>query len=328
MIENVPFLDWLPFGIKISFFSVFLIIAFLSASYLIPRHLAEKGLDAKMADNGIIIAVFAAIIGAKIGYVFEVWDNIWVVDKGFFHTFGKVFFSWEGMASVFPGKAISLYRDALFTRGGLVFYGGLALVWVSLYSFMRYKGYEVWRYADNFMPALAQGYGWGRLGCLVSGDGCYGYGASVNIPLLTMVYEGAVPSAGVRVWNTPLIEASFSFLLFGFLMWKARKWTFKPGLLCAIFLIYNGVVRFSVEFLRINDAVWAMLPPPSYNGVPLVHDAPGAQPDAIFFEYWHWYGFTQSQLFALVIIAVGIGWIFISKLYTQDPNPAKVKKKK
>lgn len=318
----------LPFRIpgigidSISTFAILLMIAFLTASYLAPRELARRKLRPETADWAILLGVIGAIVGAKIGFVFEIWSEIWIVDNSWTDTLYQILFFYDGMGEKYPGQAKGLWW-ALFTRGGLVFYGGLALCFVLIYTYLRKKHGKdhAWEYGDALMPSLAIGYAIGRLGCMVSGDGCYGYGASWNIPILTMVYGpmAAMSSAGVRVWNTPIIEAIFSMGAFAFFMLWARYQNFRPGFQTALFLCYNGLVRFSVEFLRINNAVFAVLPPPMYQGKSLPHhNYISTNPPAYYFENWHWYGFTQAQLTALLLLGIGLAWILLKKLYKKD----------
>lgn len=324
MIDQLP----LPFRIPllnrdyISTFAILLMIAFLTASYLGPRELRRRKLHEDAADWSVFLAVIGAIVGAKLGFVVEVWGRIWVVPVSFADTLEQVLFNWNGMAERYPDQAMGLW-EALFSGGGLVFYGGLALTFALVYTYLRraFGKENVWKYGDAFMPALAIGYAIGRVGCMVSGDGCYGYGASVNIPLLTMVYgpRSAMSSAGVNVWNTPIIEAIFSMGLFAFYMLWARYQGFRPGFQTAVFLAYNGLTRFLIEFLRINDAVIAVLPVPLYEGKPLTHhNGVTGTPPAYYFENWHWYGFTQSQLMGLALIVFGLLWIYRGKLFIRD----------
>lgn len=336
-----------PFGIhipgtnidSISTFSIMLMLAFLAASYLVPKELKRRGLDPEVADYSILLAVIGAIVGSKIGYVIEVWDQIWLNTDGFGDTLYHIIFYREGMGHKYPNDATGMW-EALFSRGGLVFYGGFALTVILMASYIHWRKLHVWTYSDGFIPSLALGYGIGRMGCLVSGDGCFGYAAAADIPLFTMVYSehGAMSSAGVNVWNTPLIEATISWALFAWMMLKGRYKNFKPGMLFAIFLIVNGTARFFVEFLRINDAMIPVLDHPTYNGQLLAHhNEIQGNPGAEYFNNWRWYGFTQSQVFGVLMVIIGTIWIIKGRLYAggadqaaeqnREEKPAAAKKK-
>ncbi len=331
MFQEIP----LPFSFQmgstmvtgISTFSIMLVVAFLIGSWLIPRELVRRGLIPEHADWAILLAVVGAIVGSKVGFVFEVWDQIWFVDKSFGDTLYHVLFKWDGMRFKYPeNKNIIGMWATLFNGAGLVFYGGFVVSFGSIYIYLRKMNLPVWQYGDAFMPALALGYAIGRLGCLVSGDGCYGHAAGVNIPGLTMVYgpldflvgaDGVrkwntpvQSSLGVNVWNTPVMEAIASTILFVIYMKWARFKGFRPGMLVAIFLMWNGLARFSVEFLRLNDAVIPILQAPEVS-VAARYTKNGL-------ENWHWYGITQSQLVALTIFSAGALWIYLGKLYITD----------
>ena len=341
MFQEIPLPFTIPFGCAgrssvsgISTFSIMLVIAFLMGSYLCPRELSRKRLNPEHADWSLLLAVFGAIVGSKIGFVFEVWSQIWVTDKSFGDTLYHVLGYWRGMGVKYPNDPnIHGMWETLFSGSGLVFYGGFVVSFSSIYVYLRYHKLEIWRFGDSFMTSLALGYAIGRLGCLVSGDGCYGHAASVNIPGLTMIYEPLsifsdsktcgtgrwnVPvtcTYGVRVWNTPVMEAIASFGLFAILHFWGRFQNFKPGMLTASFLVYNGVSRFMVEFIRLNDAVIPLLKRPDVNL------ADRYTKEGLL--NWHWYGFNQSQLVAFTIFAVGVAWIVIGKLYEREAPPDK-----
>mgnify|MGYP002713178434 CR=1 FL=1 len=323
------------FGIPITSFSLLLMLAFLTAAYLIPKELHRRGLSVEIGDQCLLLAVLGTIVGAKIGFVFEMWGNIWAFPVGFWHTMQYVLLHWDGLADFQPDAEYVGLWATLFSRGGLVFYGGFAAGFGALYFYLKYKGQDIWRYGDAFIPSMAIGYGIGRLGCIVSGDGCFGYAAPVQIPFLTMVYAGphshyvnsvfsyvtggSMGTDGVNVWNTPMMEAILSWILFAWMMLKLRHQNFRPGFMVAVFLVWNGIARFAVEFLRINDAMIPVLPHPKLNGSDILHHtARGWTSSADYFTHWHWYGFTQSQVFGVAIAIVGLIWILQRKLYLRD----------
>lgn len=306
---------------SISTFSIMMILAFLTGSYLAGKEAIRKKLDPQVVEHHVFLAVIGTIIGAKIGFVWEVWDKIWVPDpNGFWETLKYILFYYHGMGEKFPTQAVGLW-ESLFSRGGLVFYGGFLGGALFIYLHTVYKKLPKWEYGDIYFMMLAIGYGIGRLGCMISGDGCYGYASNIDIPIFTMVFgpNSAMSTMGVRVWNTPLIEAILSWILFAWMWFKGKFLNYKPGFLSALFLVYNGTARFLVEFLRINDAMIPILPHPTYNGKELLHHNhwPG-NPPAFYFENWHWYGFTQSQIIGILLVLVGIIWIYKGKLYLKE----------
>lgn len=325
MIAEIPLGFTIPgTGINsISTFSLLMMTAFLVGSYLASKEAKRAGLDPQAVETHVFLSVIGTIIGAKIGFVLEVWERIWVPDPdGFWTTLKYVLFYYHGMGEKYPGEAVGLW-ESFFSRGGLVFYGGLLGAALLIYAHIRWKKLDTWRYGDIYFMMLAIGYGIGRMGCMVSGDGCYGYAASVDIPLFTMVFGplSAMSTMGVRVWNTPLMEALLSWALFAWMWFKGRYQNYKPGFMSALFMIYNGIARFLVEFLRLNDAMIPVLPHPTYNGKELLHHNfwPG-NPPAYYFENWHWYGFTQSQVAGIIMAIAGLIWMYRGKLYEKNSN--------
>jgi hypothetical protein len=60
--------------------------------------------------------------------------------------------------------------------------------------------------------------------------------------------------------------------------------------------------------------------------MPCGQSAPGSvlstlissNPPAYYFENWHWYGPTQAQFTALALVALGVTWIVVRKLYVKE----------
>jgi len=128
---------------------------------------------------------------------------------------------------------------------------------------------------DDVAPALMISYGVGRLGCHFSGDGDWGIvntaakpdwipqflwsydypnnvineTANSKIPGCTWDYCNVLAEA---VYPTPLYEFLMALILFG-LLWFLRKRIKTVGLLFFIYLILNGLERFWIEKIRVNE---------------------------------------------------------------------------
>ncbi len=121
---------------------------------------------------------------------------------------------------------------------------------------------------DAGSPAAALGYGVGRIGCLLSGDG--DYGIPTSLPWGMSFPNGLVPTTQ-RVHPTPIYELIVACIIAVFL-WRlgSRQLAARPsaaqasgplprGAVFAAYLIFTGLARFLVEFIRIN--------PPSFLGM-------------------------------------------------------------
>jgi phosphatidylglycerol:prolipoprotein diacylglycerol transferase len=110
---------------------------------------------------------------------------------------------------------------------------------------------------DLASPAAAIGYGVGRLGCLVSGDG--DYGIPTNLPWGLSFPHGLVPTFQ-RVHPTPIYELLGAIIITWILWRQGGPERPKPvGQITGEYLILTGIARFLVEFIRINPRIlWGM----------------------------------------------------------------------
>jgi phosphatidylglycerol:prolipoprotein diacylglycerol transferase len=122
-------------------------------------------------------------------------------------------------------------------------------------------------------PGLMLAYSIGRMGCHLSGDGDWGIPNLAQKPswlpdwLWSSTYPHNVINEGVPikdcigrfcselplpVYPTALYESIICLALFAFL-WSIRKRIHAPGLLFSIYLILNGLERFTIELIRVNS---------------------------------------------------------------------------
>ena len=203
--------------IAIHSYGLMMAVAFLSCMFLGQREFKRKGLDPKLASTVILWGALGGIIGAKLYSALQ-----------------------DG----------SLSMRELFSNTGLVWYGGLiggviAALWVVYRS-----PNPLFPTFDVLAPLLLLGYGIGRIGCFLAGDG--DYGPPSNLPWAMSFPKGTVPT-NVAVHPTPLYETALSFVGF-MLLWSIRKRKEDtPGWLVGAALILLGIERFLAEFWRTNE---------------------------------------------------------------------------
>jgi phosphatidylglycerol---prolipoprotein diacylglyceryl transferase len=228
-------------------------LAMLVAYFVLRADLARRGIAAD-AETLIAIPCLAGILGAKLYHVLES-----------------------------PGDFFADPWHQLFSQFGFAWFGGLiagiaAFVWIA-----RRSGVPLIEMLDAGSPAAALGYGVGRIGCFLSGDG--DYGIPTSLPWGMSFPNGLVPT-DQRVHPTPIYEflaacaiawwlwrigarqivrsekieerpRSFAVhlpsrsLYFGFMHWPLERWL-GPGAVFAAYLVLTGAARFLVEFIRIN----------------------------------------------------------------------------
>ncbi|MBL0264901.1 MAG: prolipoprotein diacylglyceryl transferase [Leptospiraceae bacterium] len=312
MIDRIP----IPFLESIwggpSTFSILMLIAFLTGSKLLPLEYKRKGLVPEAADTIVFLGVLGTLVGAKIFYIFEIWDQIFVVPGMFSYPWTH----WNGFQELADPACEACKNSmglwsSLFNGGGLVFYGGFIFGTLFIYIYLKMNQYDLGKYYDGMAPTMAIGYAIGRLGCFVSGDGCYGFHTDANIPLLVFQFQGAHPS-GVPVWNTPVIESIISFGYFFYFQYYARFQNFKKWSIFFQYIALHGFARLCIEFLRVNKAVIPFIDPPQMVNIP---DASG---NPTFLTGYYWHGFSQSQYISIAFILVSAIFFFKMRLWEKE----------
>lgn len=164
--------------------------------------------------------------------------------------------------------ALYLSHPALLLEPrGFTFYGAvIAGIGVVLLLARRHRVAPL-SILDAVSAAAALGYGFGRIGCLLAGDG--DYGTPTTLPWGISFPDGIVPTLA-RVHPTPIYEALGAALIAS-LLWRLGRPEIRrvlaPGEVFARYLVWSGLARFAVEFIRLNpryylglsNAQWAGL---------------------------------------------------------------------
>lgn len=205
----------------------------LAAVWILRLELKRYGYDREVAGSAVFAAAIAGLLGARLLFILEEWEN-----------FTRVPF-----AFIFSGSGFSWY-------GGLIG-GALAATWV-----FRKHNVPLAKAVDMSAPALALAYGVGRIGCFLAGDGTWGKVTDVPwgmaFPDAVAGWADPVTGApyppGVRVHPTQLYELLQSLFVFA-ILWALRKRNYLPGTIFYLYLILAGSMRFIVEFWRANPIV-------------------------------------------------------------------------
>lgn len=204
-------------GFDVNSYGVSKALAAAAAAVLLTRELKRVRLDPGLAWSLTLAGVIGGFAGAKLYYLAENANDLSV------HDLGGMGFTWFG---------------------GLIG-GALAVFWV-----VRREGLPLGLIAGISAAPLAVAYGVGRLGCLLAGDGTYGVAS--DLPWAMSFPDGTVPTSE-QVHPTPLYEALGAFVVAA-LLWRLRT-RVHPLVLFALFAVLQGISRFLVEFIRLNDEV-------------------------------------------------------------------------
>jgi prolipoprotein diacylglyceryltransferase len=231
---------------------------------------------------------------------------------------GAKIFNWlESPKEFMDLLATGSVRDIV---SGLTMYGGLIVAGIMVVRYFKKNGMAVLPSMDAAAPGLMLAYGLGRLGCQVAGDGDWGIANTAPKPgwipqwLWSYDYPNNVngvlgphrggyvgehmtsgtifPGYGTHlvpgVFPTPLYEVIMCLILFG-VLWYIRKRIALPGVLFCIYLIMNGVERFLIEHIRVNN---------------------------LFLGTW-----TQAEVISLGLVIIGIGGILWLRKRNSNGQP-------
>jgi len=215
-------------------FGLMLWCAAVAGAFVADRAFRRAHVDAD-AVGMVAIAVVAGIVGAKLWHVFDTPSE----------------FKEMGWSVLWSTAGFAWYGGLIFGIGALVIQGWRAKIGAL-------------RMLDLCAPAAAIGYGIGRIGCLLSGDGDYGidikpvhiFGTTFH-PWGMSFPHGLVP-AYVPVYPTPLYELAGALVIGWFLWWRLGK-SHATGAILGQYLALTGIARFLVEFIRRNPPVlWGL----------------------------------------------------------------------
>ena len=217
-------------GVPAFFFMI--MVGALSATFY-AYHLAkkEKGLDPVVFLDFGIVGIIAAVIGSRIVHI--------LVENPSYY--------WEKPIRVF-----------YFWQGGFVSLGAFLFVIVSIIVYLRIRKLPVWRYGDLETRVVPIIIFFVRLGCLCAGC-CYGKPTDFFLHLTFTNPESAAGSVypGAALFPTQLLNMANAVVLF-FVLWAVYRYRRYYGQVFVVFLMYYGVTRFFIEFLRgdVDRGLW------------------------------------------------------------------------
>jgi len=225
-------------SIVINSYGFMLMTAFYSCYFVLNREMKRLKLDENIASDIIVWAAIGGIGGAKLYYLIENFDRVLIDPKGM-----------------------------IFSGAGLVFLGGLIGGTMGVSYVFRRNNMEWFQSADIVAPLLALGYSLGRIGCLLVGDD---YGLPTDLPWGISFPNGLPPTTysvfqsyypwvdlsgfqpGIlKVHPTQIYESVIGFLIFLYL-YKIRLTNKVSGSLFFKYLMFAGIERFFIEFIRMN----------------------------------------------------------------------------
>ena len=233
----IPFLHLGP--LTIPTYGLMVACAMVVSYYVLRADMARRRLatqSAEAAEVFVAVPCIAGIAGAKLYHVLET-----------------------------PADLFADPWHQLFSQFGFAWFGGLIAGFVAFAWLARHFKIPLLEMFDAGSPAAALGYGIGRIGCLLSGDG--DYGKPTSLPWGMRFPNGLVPTTE-WVHPTPIYEFLAACAI-AWILWRlgaraietangSPSATRRPlgvqtgGRVFAAYLLLTGASRFLVEFIRIN----------------------------------------------------------------------------
>jgi phosphatidylglycerol:prolipoprotein diacylglycerol transferase len=220
-------------------FGIIVAIAVVIATLVATRMVRESerarrlpvGTHAIVTDM-VLVATLAGVVGAR---AFDILDNL---DR-------------------FLADPLAM----ILTRSGFSIYGGLCFGILAGIIFVRRRSIPVLPMLDASAPALMLGYGIGRLGCQVAGDGDWGIQANLLLKphwlpqwLWAQTYDGNIAGVIIAppgVYPTPIYEIGMALIIF-WILWRLRLQRQRAGYLFSLYLLCAGFERLLIEKIRVN----------------------------------------------------------------------------
>jgi len=251
-------IDWTPSAVALQlgplslyWYGIFYAVG-LAGAYFAMVHMARRfRQDPAIIGNGLIVVAIAALIGGRLYHVIDQWQNLYAADPI------KVF---------------------LPPYAGLGIFGGFITGGIAVVALTRYYKVSFWRWADIVAPGIFVMQAAGRIGNFFNQE-LYGpptqlpWGIRIDCDHRVVDFPCTTFPLETTHFQPLFLYESLSGLLGALvLIWLASRPRprLRIGDLAAIMFIWIGLVRFLIEFLRIENWRIGDIPTAQYFGAAFV----------------------------------------------------------
>lgn len=224
-------LDWFALNLNVNAYALFILLGIVAAVVIVNHRLSSRGAEPWVVVDIALYAVPLGILGGRLFHVithpadyFFAGADLW-----------RVLYVWEGGLAIF---------------GALL--GGAVGAWIGA----RISGIRFWAFADALAPGLLIAQATGRFGNYFNQEL---FGAPTDLPWGLEIDPGN-PAIPVGLPAETLFHPTFAYeglwnILGALLIIAAtRRFTLQWGKGLAMYLIWYGMGRFTLEFLRLDVA--------------------------------------------------------------------------
>ena len=221
----------------IRFYGIILMLGAVAGGWLATREVKRRGSDPEMVWDLLVYLIIGGVIGARIWHIFTPPPSS--IAQGFTTQYYLTH----------PLDAIAIWKGGLGIPGTII--GGL----IALYIYVRNnKTFSFIEWADIAAPGLALGQAIGRWGNFFNQEL---YGAPTNLPWKIYIDPAHRLTGFENIsYYHPLFayESLLNLANMLFLLWVSRQFVgkLKKGDIFNLYLIFYPVVRFFLDFLRLD----------------------------------------------------------------------------
>jgi phosphatidylglycerol:prolipoprotein diacylglycerol transferase len=213
----IPYFQFTTFNlgpVVIQVWGLFVAIGILFGAYVATQMAKKRGLDDVLIWDMVFWVIIAAFVGARIIHV--IYEPAYYIASPM-----EIFKIW---------------------KGGLSIMGGFLGAGICGVLYLRKKQVDVYKYVDTAVFGLPLGLFVGRIGCFFIHDH----------PGIMTDFVGGVQYVDGTRHDHGLYLSLNGLCLFLFFLYLAKK-KVGTGVYLITFLIWYGIVRFALDFLRAND---------------------------------------------------------------------------
>ena len=205
--------------VQIYWYGLMYLLAFVAAYFLANRRVDKlAGWNKQQVEDLVLFGAIGVVVGGRVGYML-------------FYSFSN-----------FLADPLSIFA---IQGGGMSFHGGLLGVILAMVLFNRKYEKSFFITMDFVAPLVPLGLGFGRFGNFINGEL---WGKVTTSPMGMYINE-----QGLSRYPSQLYEGLLEGLVLFVILWVFSS---KPRPLMsvsALFLIFYGLFRFIVEFVRVPD---------------------------------------------------------------------------
>lgn len=220
----------------IRFYGIILMLGAVAGGWLATREAKRRGYDPELVWDLLVYLIIGGVIGARLWHIFTPPPSS--IAQGFTTQYYLTH----------PLDAIAIWKGGLGIPGTII--GGM----IALYLYCRSHKFNFLDWTDIVAPSIALGQAIGRWGNFFNQEL---YGAPTNLPWKIYI-DPAHRLAGFEnvSYYHPLFlyESILNLANMFLLLWVSRQYKdkLKYGDVFLVYLIFYPVVRFSLDFLRLD----------------------------------------------------------------------------